>query len=83
MTKSNTHGSLAGGIGAAALIVALFGFVGQMDYEAQREAECASYTQPRVWDKASDTCKPVNNPPQQQPEDYYRAAPKESHSVRH
>lgn len=73
--------NLAGSAGLIAAIVAMFGFLGQLDYEAEREAECASYLKPHRWDKVTDACVPIVI--NVQPEEYYRAAPKESRSIRH
>lgn len=69
---------------ALTCILAVFGFAGQIDYAAEREAECSRYIKPRVWDKDTDSCVPMadidaDKINRQQPEDHYRAAPKKSH----
>lgn len=68
-----------------AALVALLGLVGRMDYIASRQLECASYIKPHEYDEALDACVPLvkaaNTPPTDQ--EYYHAAPKASHPIRH
>lgn len=68
------------GLTMAVAFVAMLGVVGQMDYTAAKEAECASYIKPHVYDSKLDACVPITQPTNQ--EDTYYAAPPQSHPQR-
>ncbi len=52
----------------AALLVALYGYVGQLDYADARMAECAEQSTAshiHYWDPATDSCKQEQRKPSQ------------------
>jgi hypothetical protein len=56
LNKSPSRAWLCAG---AAVVIACWGFVGMLDYHAEREAECAAKRQPRmVYDSETDRCVP-------------------------
>lgn len=65
----------------AVALLALWGAVGQIDYEAARVIECGQYATPHEWDKATDSCIPLPTP-EQQPEEHYRGPNEESRPER-
>ena len=56
LNKSPSRGWLIAGLG---VVLATWGFVGMLDYRAEREVECAAKRKPRmVYDSETDRCVP-------------------------
>lgn len=73
------NSNAAFGITAAAAVIAMFGFAGRIDYEAERALECASMRKPHGYDSKADACVPITITVNQ---DLYYASPEKSRPVR-